>query len=208
LLASASATAAIKEEHVFDCGDIIGRVFDDLNGNGSADDGEPGLAGVRIATVKGVLITTDKTGRFHLSCADIPNAKIGSTFLMKLDTRTLPEGYRVTTENPRDVRLTRGKGMKLNFGAHKARGLALTLNRDAFEKNSIKLKSKWASGIDRLVSLMQQAQGSLTLSYRCTSYAPIAKQRLAHVEELIQARWAESGGAPLTIITRVECGQE
>lgn len=208
LLASASATAAIKEEHVFDCGDIIGRVFDDLNGNGSADDGEPGLAGVRIATVKGVLITTDKTGRFHLSCADIPNAKIGSTFLMKLDTRTLPEGYRVTTENRRDVRLTRGKGMKLNFGAHKARGLALTLNRDAFEKNSIKLKSKWASGIDRLVSLMQQAQGSLTLSYRCTSYAPIAKQRLAHVEELIQARWAESGGAPLTIITRVECGQE
>jgi uncharacterized repeat protein (TIGR01451 family) len=209
LLASASATVAIKEDHVFDCGDIIGRVFDDLNGNGTADDGETALAGVRIATVKGILVTTDKTGRFHLSCADIPNAEIGSTFLMKLDTRSLPEGYRVTTENPRDVRLTRGKVTKLNFGVHKARGLALTLNRDAFEKNSIKLKSKWAGGIDRLVALMQQAQSSLTLSYRCTSFAPIAEQRLAHVEELIQARWAESGGEmPLKITTRVECGQE
>jgi uncharacterized repeat protein (TIGR01451 family) len=209
LLASASANVAIKEDHVFDCGDIIGRVFDDLNGNGTADDGETGLAAVRIATVKGVLVTTDKTGRFHLSCADIPNAEIGSTFLMKLDTRSLPEGYRVTTENPRDVRLTRGKVTKLNFGAHKARGLALTLNRDAFEKNSVKLKSKWAGGIDRLVTLMQQAQGSLTLSYRCTSFAPIAEQRLAHVEELIQARWAANGGgAPFKITTRLECGQE
>jgi uncharacterized repeat protein (TIGR01451 family) len=209
LLASANANVAIREDHVFDCGDIIGRVFDDLNGNGIADDGEPGLAAVRIATVRGVLITTDKNGRFHLSCADVPNAEIGSTFLMKLDTRTLPDGYRVTTENPRDVRLTRGKVTKLNFGAHKARSLALTLNRDAFEKNSVKLKSKWAGGIDRLVSLLQQAQGNLTLSYRCTSFAPIAEQRLAHVEELIQARWAETGGAaPLKIATRVECGKE
>jgi uncharacterized repeat protein (TIGR01451 family) len=208
LLASTGATVTIKEDHVFDCGDIIGRVFDDLNGNGTADDGETGLAAVRVATVKGILVTTDKHGRFHLSCADVPNAEIGSNFLMKLDTRSLPEGYRVTTENPRDVRLTRGKVTKLNFGAHKARGLALTLSRDAFEKNSVKLKSKWASGIDRLISLMQQAQGNLTLSYRCKSFAPIAEQRLAHVEKLIQARWAANGGAPLTITTRVECGQE
>jgi uncharacterized repeat protein (TIGR01451 family) len=208
LLASANANVTIKEDHVFDCGDIIGRVFDDLNGNGTADDAEPGLAAVRIATVKGLLITTDNNGRFHVSCADIPNAETGSTFLMKLDTRTLPEGYRVTTENPRDVRLTRGKMTKLNFGAHKVRGLALTLNRDAFEKNSVKLKSKWAGGIDRLVSLLQQSQGSLTLSYRCTSFAPIAEQRLAHVEELIQARWAANGGAPLKITTRVECRQQ
>lgn len=209
LLASASARVSVKEEQVFDCGEIIGRVFDDLNGNGYADDGEPGLPAVRIATVKGLLITTDKNGRFHLSCADVPDATIGSNFLMKLDTRTLPEGYLVTSENPRDVRLTRGKVSKLNFGASRTRGLDLTLSREAFDGNSVELKSKWAGGIDRLIALLRQSRGSLRLSYRCASFAPIAAQRLARVAELIQARWAEAGGqAPLIITTRVECGQQ
>lgn len=208
LLAEASATVSIKEEHVFDCGEIVGRVFDDLNGNGYADAGEPGLPGVRIATVKGVLITTDKRGRFHLSCADVPNATIGSNFLMKLDTRTLPQGYKLSTENPRDVRLTRGKVTKLNFGAARRREIALDLTRDAFVSNQVELKEKWRAGVDRLVSLMRQAHGGLTITYRCNAYAPIARERLAHVSELLQARWAENGGdAPLKITTRVTCGQ-
>lgn len=30
----------------FDCTDIIGKVFDDRNANGSQDEGEPGLANI------------------------------------------------------------------------------------------------------------------------------------------------------------------
>ena len=53
LLAEAQRRVTIKEEHVFDCGEIIGRVFDDMNNNGYMDEGEPGLPGVRVVTVKG-----------------------------------------------------------------------------------------------------------------------------------------------------------
>ena len=208
LLAEAQARVKIKEEHIFDCGEIIGKVFDDLNCNGYADEGEPGIPAVRVATVKGLLITTDKHGRYHLSCADVPNATIGSNFLMKLDTRTLPQGYRVTTENPRDVRLTRGKLTKLNFGACRARDINLDLTKDAFVSNGLDLKGKWMSGLDRLMALMKQGRGGLTITYRCGVHAPIADRRVARVEELIQARWAEEGGKkPLKIETRVECGK-
>ena len=208
LLASAEVAVTIKEEHVFDCGEIIGRVFDDLNSNGYADEGEPGLAGVRVATVKGVLVTTDEHGRFHVTCADVPNAAIGSNFLMKLDTRTLPLGYALTTENPRDVRLTRGKITKLNFGVSKRHDVNLDLTRDAFNGNTTNLKTKWQSGVGRLVSLLTQGKGALTITYRCGQYAPIVDDRLAAVKELVEARWDQEGGnKPLKITTRVECGK-
>ncbi len=207
LLADASARVTIKEEAIFDCGEIIGRVFDDVNNNGYMDDGEVGLPGVRVVTVKGLLVTTDAHGRFHVTCADVPNAQIGSNFLMKLDPRTLPAGYTLTSENPRDVRLTRGKITKINFGASKRREVALDLTRDAFG-GGIDLKPKFASGVDRLVSLLRQGKGQLTITYRCGAYAPIADERLEAVEELVQAKWKQEGGnKPLKITTRVECGK-
>jgi uncharacterized repeat protein (TIGR01451 family) len=207
-LAEARASVRIKEEHVFDCGEIIGRVFDDANNNGYLDDGEVGLPGVRVVTVKGLLVTTDKYGRFHVTCADVPNAQIGSNFLMKLDPRTLPAGYALTTENPRDVRLTRGKITKLNFGASKQRAVALDLTRDAFNGNSIELKPKFATGIDRLVTILGQSRGALTITYRCGQHAPIADDRVGAVEDLIQSKWKQEGGnKPLKITTRVECGK-
>jgi len=129
-----SVTVRREIEHVFDCGEIIGKVFDDKNRNGYQDKGEPGLPGVRVATVKGELITTDKHGRYHVPCASIPDADIGSNFILKLDTRTLPTGYRITTENPRVVRLTRGKLTKLNFGASISRVVRIDLNSKAFVK--------------------------------------------------------------------------
>ena len=206
-LANAEAIVSIKEEHVFDCGEIIGRVFDDLNNNGYYDDGEPGMPGVRVATVKGVLVTTDAHGRFHITCADVPDALIGSNFLMKLDTRSLPGGYQLTTENPRDVRLTRGKIVKLNFGVSKRRDIALDLTRDAFT-GGIELKPVWANGINRLVALLKQGRGGLSITYRCGQFAPIVEDRLKRVQELVQARWQEEGGkTPLKIKTSVECGK-
>jgi len=128
----ATATVSQVVEPVFDCGEVIGKVFDDKNRNGYQDEGEPGLPGVRLATVRGLLINTDQYGRYHVTCADIPDADIGSNFLLKLDQRTLPTGYRITTENPRVVRLTRGKITKLNFGATVSRVISLNLTAGAF----------------------------------------------------------------------------
>ncbi|MEP3889063.1 MAG: hypothetical protein ABJN69_01275 [Hellea sp.] len=118
------ATAIVDyiPEPSFDCTPVIGRVYDDVNHNGYPDDGEAGLPAVRLVTVNGDIITTDEYGRYHIPCAIIANSERGSNFLLKTDVRTLPLGYSPTTENPRVVRATRGKFVKMNFGAaHRAK---------------------------------------------------------------------------------------
>jgi large repetitive protein len=101
---------------VFDCSELLGKVFEDADRDGYQDENEPGVPGVRLVTVNGQLITTDAFGRYHIACAAVPDARIGSNFVLKLDSRTLPLGWDVTTDNPRSIRLTRGKFGELNFG--------------------------------------------------------------------------------------------
>ena len=47
-------------------------MFDDRNGDGDQGADEPGLPGVRLATVNGLLVTTDADGRYHIACAAVP----------------------------------------------------------------------------------------------------------------------------------------
>ena len=118
----ASAVIDYIPEPSFDCTPVLGRVYDDVNENGYPDDGEPGIPGARLVTVNGETVTTDEFGRYHIPCAVIPDAERGSNYLLKADTRALPLGYVLTTENPRVVRATRGKFVKMNFGAaHRAK---------------------------------------------------------------------------------------
>ena len=111
-----TAVISITPNAVFDCSELLGKVFEDTNRNGDQDENEPGVPGVRLATVNGQLITTDEFGRYHIACAAVPDARIGSNFVLKVDIRTLPLGWDVTTDNPRSIRLTRGKFGELNFG--------------------------------------------------------------------------------------------
>ncbi|MBW9052284.1 DUF7507 domain-containing protein [Rhizobium mesosinicum] len=205
----ARAVVEIIVEPVFDCGDIIGKVFDDKNRNGYQDQGEPGLPGVRVATVKGWLITTDEYGRFHVACADLPDARIGTNFIMKLDTRTLPTGYRVTTENPRVVRLTAGKMTELDFGASIGRVVRLDLSDDAFQPNDVELDQRWAEGIEQLIDVLAQEQSVLRLTYLDHANDPeLPEARVQHIKELIAERWRQRKRSyPLEIETRVEAGQ-
>ena len=81
---------------------LIGKVFHDKNGNGFQDNGEAGIAGVRLATVTGLLIETDGYGRFHLP--DMGESQGWSqNFIVKVDKASLPEGAKLTTENPRVI---------------------------------------------------------------------------------------------------------
>ena len=111
-----TATVSIVPSAVFDCSELLGKVFEDTNRNGYQDEGEPGVPGARVATVNGQLVTTDEYGRYHIACAAVPDARIGSNFVLKLDPRSLPLGWEPTTDNPRSIRLTRGKFGELNFG--------------------------------------------------------------------------------------------
>jgi uncharacterized repeat protein (TIGR01451 family) len=186
------ATAAVRvvPDPVFDCSEIIGKVFDDRNANGYQDPGEPGIARARIATVTGVVVTTDSEGRFHIACAAIPDEYRGSNFVMKLDVRSLPSGYRLTTENPRDVRVTRGKMTKLNFGATIHRVIRVEVNDSAYEPGSIGLKAEWRARIAQLPQSLDDKPSVVRVAYVLHGEDHrLAVRRQAALIKEIKAQW-------------------
>ncbi|MBU1425785.1 MAG: DUF11 domain-containing protein [Gammaproteobacteria bacterium] len=185
---TATATVRVVPDPTFDCSDVIGKVFDDKNINGYQDAGEPGIANIRLATVNGLLVTTDAEGRYHVTCAMVPNEMRGSNFLMKLDERTLPTGFRVTTENPRDVRLTRGKIGKLNFGATIHRVVRLDVTDAAYTSDA--LKAEWQAKLDKLPELLKQRPSVLRLGYKIGADGEeTARKRLKALSKEMRAKW-------------------
>jgi uncharacterized repeat protein (TIGR01451 family) len=188
----ATATVRIIPDPLFDCSDLVGKVFDDKNANGYQDDGEPGIANVRLATARGWLVTTDAEGRFHVACAAIPDADRGSNFIMKLDERTLPTGYRVTTENPRDVRLTRGKMSKLNFGATIHKVVRVDMSDAAFEAGKTALKPDWAKQLASLPAKLKARPSVLRLGYKAgPDGEELARERLRAVSQQLKDGWKQ-----------------
>ncbi len=186
------AKAVVRSEidPVFQCSDVIGRVFDDLDRDGYADDGEPGLPGVRLATPNGLLVTTDKFGRYSIACGMIPDGDIGSNFIMKLDTRTLPTGYRVTSENPRVVRLTRGKMAKLNFGAANLRVVRLEVTDASFLAQGGKATPATLRSIGGLLSVLDEEPSVLRIVYSKPAVGrEVARERLQALEQLVRDAW-------------------
>ena len=61
-------------------------------------------------------LSSPTLGRFTLPCEALPRAG-GQPFQLKLDERTLPAGFEMTTENPLVVRLTAGTVVQMSFGA-------------------------------------------------------------------------------------------
>ena len=218
----ATATVRILPEAVFDCGDVIGKVFDDKNRDGYQNpplsdasstaatqvDGltEPGIPAVRLAGVDGTIITTDQFGRFHVPCAMLPADK-GSNFILKLDTRTLPTGYRVTTENPRVVRLTPGKMTEINFGAAITRVVRIDLNRRAFVADNngrTVLSPGLEQGIAELLPEIADEAANIRLSFHLSKGAGPQEVREARslmtlVKNRIDDVWREIGQVKLTI---------
>lgn len=206
VVATANASVAITADEFFDCTDVIGKVFNDKNRNGYADEGEPGLPGVRLATVNGNLITTDAHGRYHVGCADMPDGEIGSNFILKVDVRTLPTGYTLTTPNPNTVRLTAGKMVKLNFGASVGRVVALDLTDAIFaaEDGGARQVSQI---VDQLVGILAKEPSKLKLTYHEGADGPkAAQQRLASVKALIAKRWSAKSGRYKLVIEAQRVG--
>ncbi len=111
------ATVTIIADPFIDNSVVVGKVFEDHNGNGIQDKNERGIPGVRLATVEGMLIETDGYGRYHI--ADVKSggyAGRGSNFIVKVDAATLPKGATFTTENPRVYRVTSGQLNVIDFG--------------------------------------------------------------------------------------------
>jgi uncharacterized repeat protein (TIGR01451 family) len=161
----ASATVRVVPDPTFDCTDVTGKVFDDANRNGLQDAGEDGIAGVRLVTARGLTAVTDAYGRYHITCAAIPREGRGSNFVLKLDDRTLPSGYRASTNEVNVQRATRGKALKFNFGASIHRVIGLDLADAVFEPNTTEVREQWKPRMQLLMNELQKAPAVLRLSY-------------------------------------------
>ena len=201
----AAATVRVVPDPTFDCTDIIGKVFDDRNLNGQQEPGEDGLAGVRVVTARGLIATTDEHGRFHITCAVVPDEDRGSNFILKLDDRSLPTGYRVTTENPRVQRATRGKMLRFNFGATIHRVVAIDIADGVFEPDTAELRLQWAPKFDQLLAELKKSPSVLRLSYLADVEGEgLVKERLKALKKEIAREWGKvDGGYRLDIETEV-----
>ncbi|HLY53104.1 MAG TPA: hypothetical protein VKQ31_08855, partial [Steroidobacteraceae bacterium] len=186
----ASATVVVVPDTTFDCTDVIGKVFDDRNGNGRQDPGEPGLSGVRVVTTRGLAAVTDEYGRFHITCAITPLEGRGSNFALKLDDRTLPSGYRPTTPQVLVERATRGKALRFEFGASIHRVVSLDISDAVFEPGSADMRPQWQSRVDLLLAELRKSRSVLRLSYVAdVEDAALVDRRLEAVARTIGDAW-------------------
>lgn len=204
---SGEATASVRvvPDPTFDCTDVIGKVFDDANLNGYQDAGEKGLPGVRLATARGLLVTTDDHGRYHITCAVTPDEARGSNFILKVDDRTLPSGYRMTTENPRVLRATRGKMMKFNFGATLHKVVRLDVANGVFEPGSTDMRIQWTTRMSLLLRELKKAPSVLRFAYMAeVEDEALVEARLKAFKQEVKRLWAEENNPyELTIETEV-----
>jgi uncharacterized repeat protein (TIGR01451 family) len=201
----ATATVRVIPDPDFDCTDVIGKVFDDGNLNGQQDPGEQGLPGVRVVTARGLIFTADKHGRFHITCAAVPDEDRGSNFILKLDERGLPTGYRLTTENPRVQRATIGKMLRFNFGATIHRVVRIDIADGVFEPDTAELRVQWLPKISQLLEELKKAPSVLRLSYLGdVERKGLVRERLEAFKKNITKQWKQSdGGYRLTIETEI-----
>jgi len=195
----ATATVRIVPDPTFECSDVIGKVFNDANRNGRQDDGEEGLPGVRVVTPRGLQATTDRYGRYHITCAVVPNESRGSNFVVKLDDRSLPSGFRMSTNQVQIKRATRGKALKADFGASVYRVVSIDLSDAAFEQDSTVIRVQWRARIDRLLEELRKAPSVLRLSYVADiEDAGLVDRRVEAIKKQVTDAWDEAS-YPLTV---------
>jgi hypothetical protein len=174
----------------FDCTDVTGKVFDDSNRNGYQDGDEAGLQGVRLVTARGLAATTDTNGRYHITCATVPHESRGSNFVLKLDDRSLPSGFRVSTRPVQIQRATRGKALRLNFGASIHRVVGLDIADAVFEPDSVEMRAQWVPRIKMLLAELQKGPAVLRLSYVAdVESEQLVEQRLELLKSQIMSEW-------------------
>lgn len=219
----AEAEVRVPPEAVFDCTDIIGKVFNDRNGNGYQDgpDGgvsdqtyeggkfarptpqtEDGLPGVRLATVDGTNVRTDEHGRFSLPCAALPGEN-GGNFILKLDERTLPSGFTMTTENPRVMRVSPGMMTEMNFGATEGRMVRVDLSAAAFTAGG-EMVPQLVQGLEALMQRLAADPSIVQLAFYVPADATTAEVRTARalmerVERHMKRRWRRIGRGGLDV---------
>lgn len=194
----ATATVKIVPDDVFDCSEVIGKVFDDANMNGTQDAGEMGLPGTKIVTATGLIVTTDEHGRYHIACAATPKTGRGSNFILKVDPRSLPSGYGLFSENPRVIRVTKGKMSKANFSAVLRDDFVVTFAPDAFVAGSKAAKAETLSKLQLALSGLDAGTDRVTLIYAGDDDGG---ERLRLLASAVEGYWQKTHGKKIGVDT-------
>lgn len=189
----AQATVRLVPDPTFDCTDVSGKVFNDFNRNGYQDGDEAGLANVRLVTATGLAASTDTHGRYHITCAIVPNESRGSNFVLKLDDRTLPSGFRMSTRPVQVQRATRGKALRMNFGASIHRVVGLDIADAVFEPGSTEMRNQWRDRMGLLIAELEKGPAVLRLSYvGDVEPESLVERRLSLLQKQIMTTWSGS----------------
>src|SRR5262249_40403609 len=109
------------------------------------------------------------------------------------DDRTLPSGYRASTNEVRMLRATRGKTLKFDFGASIHRAVSLDLADAVFEPGTTEIRLQWQPRLELLLSELRKAPSVLRLSYLAdVEDAQLVERRLNAVKQQIMDAWKQA----------------
>ncbi len=129
------AKVEVVLDPLFDLGTIIGKVFDDRDGDGEQSEGEAGIGGAMVVLDNGSYVLTDEYGRYHFP-AVLPGHR-----LLKINRRHLADNAVTTTEEALVVSVTPGLLVKANFGVRYQMEIE-TIGRPAVKGLNVQGESK------------------------------------------------------------------
>jgi hypothetical protein len=103
----------------------------------------------------------------------------------------------VTTENPAAERATRGKALKVDFGATVHRVIRLDLKAAAFVDGQPVLKPAHEARLEQAVAALVERPSILRLAYQPApdETAELGDARIAALKSELLARWKARGGS-------------
>lgn len=113
----------------------------------------------------------------------------------------MPSGYRLTTENPRVIRVTPGKLAKLNFGVSLSNIVDVDIDARAFVAVKVDIVAGFDRALDNLLGQIQSTPSMIRVSYVLASGedVKVAQQRVRHLERILRRKWRGVGRYKLVI---------
>ncbi|HCN18331.1 MULTISPECIES: DUF11 domain-containing protein [Psychrobacter] len=141
-------------------GIIIGKVYHDINGDGiqQKEDGELGVAGVRIYMENGNFVITDPQGKYNFYGVS------AKTHVLKVDRTTLPHATDMITQSNRNTGDAGSRFVDLNYGElHRADFGIIGDTSNSTERLNIELIARSQSVSTKNDTLEQAVKTELTL---------------------------------------------
>jgi uncharacterized repeat protein (TIGR01451 family) len=209
--ASATVYAETGADPLLEQTRILGKVFDDQDGDGWQDPGERGIPGVRVASVEGLVSETDAYGRYHIEGIVLLNQERGQNFVLKLDSSTLPPGSTVTTENPLVRRITAAIPVRFDFGvklppmpASQSSVVEMALGEVYFTPGSTEIRPEFSGVLDDMAGKIRTHQSGEVFIDSPSGSSPLAFERAGKVRDQLIERLSPEQRNAFVITLRLQ----